>query len=67
MLLSESIQKGDVILIHFSCHGQQIEDLSGDEVDGLNEAIVCYGAPMDFTDGYKGSSMYWTMNLEIGF
>jgi hypothetical protein len=37
MLLSESIQKGDVILIHFSCHGQQIEDLSGDEADGLKK------------------------------
>ena len=38
--------KGDNVLIHFSSHGQQITDQNGDEADGLDEAIVCYGAPM---------------------
>lgn len=39
---------GDFIIIHFSGHGQQIEDLNGDEPDGLDEALVGYNAPMRF-------------------
>lgn len=37
-------QKGDVFYIHFSSHGEQIEDLNDDETDGLDEAIVTYNA-----------------------
>ncbi len=44
---------GDFIIIHFSCHGQQIEDLNGDEPDGLDEAIVGYNAPMRFPSNGK--------------
>jgi len=40
--------QGDFIIIHFSGHGQQIEDLNGDEPDGLDEALVGYNAPMHF-------------------
>ena len=29
--LSNSCRKGDVVYIHFSCHGQPFEDLDGDE------------------------------------
>lgn len=39
---------GDFIIIHFSGHGQQIEDLNGDEPDGLDEALVGYNAPIRF-------------------
>lgn len=39
-------RKGDVVCIHFSSHGQQITDNNGDEPDGLDEAIVGYGAPV---------------------
>jgi len=35
---------GDVVVIHISSHGSQIEDDNGDEADGLDEAIVPYGA-----------------------
>lgn len=35
---------GDLIYIHFSCHGQPVEDLNGDEQDGWDEAIVPYDA-----------------------
>ncbi len=34
----------DIVFIHFSSHGVQLEDDNGDEVDGLDEAIVPYGA-----------------------
>lgn len=36
--------RGDIVVIHFSSHGEQIEDDNGDEVDGLDECIVPYGA-----------------------
>lgn len=42
--LIDKVHTGDVVLIHFSCHGEQIEDDNGDEVDGLDEAIVAYDA-----------------------
>lgn len=45
----DATQKGDVVLIHFSSHGRQVEDLYGDEEDGLDESIVCYDAPVYLT------------------
>jgi hypothetical protein len=35
---------GDIAFIHISSHGVQLEDDNGDEADGLDEAIVPYGA-----------------------
>ena len=46
--LISSSGPGDIIVIHFSTHGQQLEDDGDDEVDGLDEAIVPYGAAMSF-------------------
>src|SRR5687768_17578678 len=42
--LSETAGAGDVVVIHFSSHGQQLEDDGDDEMDKLDEAIVPYGA-----------------------
>jgi hypothetical protein len=42
--LVRSVKSGDIVVIHFSSHGQQIEDDNNDEIDGLDEAIVPYGA-----------------------
>ena len=37
--------KGDVVVIHISAHGQQLEDDNeNEEADGLDESIVPYGA-----------------------
>ncbi len=48
-------QKGDKIVIHYSGHGQQLEDLNGDEDDKLDEAIVPYDAPSeDISKKYRG-------------
>lgn len=42
-------KKGDIVYIHFSTHGQPVEDLNGDEEDGWDEAIV----PIDAYKIYK--------------
>ena len=42
--LIAEVNSGDVVVIHFSSHGEQIEDDNGDEMDGLDEVIVPYGA-----------------------
>jgi hypothetical protein len=51
--LARNAVPGDIIVIHFSSHGQQLEDDGDDEMDRLDEAIVPYGAiysnnPVDF-------------------
>jgi metacaspase-1 len=35
---------GDIVMIHFSSHGEQVEDLNGNKPDGLEESIVSYEA-----------------------
>lgn len=42
--LTELSKPGDAVVIHFSSHGQQLEDDGDDEMDRLDEAIVPYGA-----------------------
>ena len=42
--LIDHSKANDIVFIHFSSHGVQLEDDNGDEVDGLDEAIVPYGA-----------------------
>lgn len=37
-------QAGDIVVFHFSGHGQQVTDTNGDELDGLDEALVPYDA-----------------------
>lgn len=45
----KTTKKGDIVYLHFSTHGQPVEDLNGDEVDGWDEAIV----PIDAFKLYK--------------
>lgn len=52
--LARSVNEGDLVYIHISSHGQQITDNNGDELDGLDEAIVTYYAPMNYVEGYMG-------------
>lgn len=48
-------KKGDIAYIHFSTHGQPIEDLNGDEADGWDEAIVPIDAYKIYRKGvYEG-------------
>ena len=48
-LFVDKTKKGDIVYLHFSTHGQPIEDLNGDEEDGWDEAIV----PIDAFKMYK--------------
>ena len=48
-------KKGDIVYIHFSTHGQPVEDLNGDETDGWDEAIVPIDAYKIYRKGiYEG-------------
>ena len=55
--LQSEADSGDIIYIHFSCHGQPVEDLDGDEEDGWDESIVPYDAwKTPITGVYDGSN-----------
>lgn len=45
----KNTKKGEIIYLHFSTHGQPVEDIDGDEEDGWDEAIV----PIDAYKLYK--------------
>ena len=45
----DKVKKGGIVYLHFSAHGQPIEDLNGDEEDGWDESIV----PIDAYKIYK--------------
>ena len=36
LMMAETAEKGDIVYIHFSGHGQQMRDRNGDEADGLD-------------------------------
>ena len=42
--LEKECKQGDLVYIHFSMHGQPVEDTSRDESDGWDEALVPYDA-----------------------
>ena len=53
--LVNECNKGDMVYIQFSGHGQAVEDMSGDETDGWDEAIIPYDAMMQYKLGiYEG-------------
>jgi len=53
-----TVNKGDVLVIHYSGHGQQVMDKGRkDEVDGLDESLVPYDAPVRYKKGeYEGEN-----------
>ena len=56
--LARETEGGDVIVIHYSGHGHRITNDDPDrdeEIDGLDEVLVPYGAPAEFYEGYDGS------------
>lgn len=48
-LFTNKTRKGDIVYLHFSAHGQPVEDVNGDEEDGWDEAII----PIDAYKIYK--------------
>lgn len=59
--LKDSSKPGDIVAIHISAHGEQIEDDNEDEVDGLDESIVSWGAlsPRVSTDFHRDQAAYF--------
>lgn len=49
---TKQIGPKDIVVIHISAHGSQIQDISKDEIDGFDESIVTYNAilPKHSTD-----------------
>ncbi len=48
-------KKGDIVYLHFSTHGQPVEDQDGDEEDGWDESIVPIDAYKIYRKGvYEG-------------
>ena len=43
-LLASQSERGDIVYIHFSGHGQQMKDVHNDEKDGLDECWIPYDA-----------------------
>lgn len=57
VLFTNKTKKGDVVYLHFSTHGQPVEDLNGDEEDGWDEAIVPIDAYKIYRKGvYEGGN-----------
>lgn len=55
--LNAVLQPGDMLYLHFSCHGQLVEDLNGDEEDGWDEALIPYDAEKCYRAGiYEGEN-----------
>ncbi len=54
--LKNKVSEGDVVVIHYSGHGQQIFDDNEDEIDGLDEAIVPYDAFVKYSYNYTGQN-----------
>lgn len=53
--LTNRCQRGDVVYIHFSGHGQQVTDVNGDEwPDSLDEAWIPYDAYLTYGKKDKG-------------
>ena len=54
---SQKCKSGDIVYLHFSCHGQPFEDYDGDESDGWDEALVAFDALKEYRQGkYAGEN-----------
>ena len=61
-------EEGDIFFIHFSGHGQQVVDNDGDELDGLDEAIVPFDSPLKYVKGvYEGENLIRDEEMGIIF
>ncbi|TGV04839.1 caspase family protein [Flavivirga rizhaonensis] len=55
--LQSKIKLGDIVVIHYSAHGQQIFDDNGEEIDGKDESIIPYDAFAEYLPGrYEGQN-----------
>lgn len=54
----KKLNKGDILMIHYSGHGQQIADNNGDESDDMDEAIVPHDAMASYSYNYEGENHF---------
>lgn len=54
--IKSKLAAGDILVVHFSMHGQQVFDDNGDELDNLDESLVPYNARAKYSDAYKGEN-----------
>lgn len=65
---SSSLKSGDIVYLHFSCHGQPVEDRDGDEADGWDEAIIPVDAPKVYSrNKYEGENHITDDELNLFF
>ena len=63
--LANKSQTGDTVYLHFSCHGQPVEDTNGDEKDGWDESLIPIDAEMLYRKGiYEGDNHITDDELE---
>ena len=55
-VLRSKTEAGDIIVIHYSGHGQQIFDDNEDEADAKDESLVPYDAFARYNNNYKGDN-----------
>ena len=66
--LQRKCRAGDIVYIHFSCHGQPFEDFNGDENDGWDEALIPVDAPKNYKKGaYEGKNHITDDELNLYF
>ena len=46
--LTKQCNKGDIVYVHFSGHGQRVTDVDGDDNDGWDESWIPYDAYRDY-------------------
>ncbi len=57
--LIQQSKPSDIVYVHFSGHGQPVEDYDGDEADGWDEAFVPYDAGDKYIAGqYEGDKHF---------
>lgn len=62
-LFANNTKKGDIVYLHFSTHGQPVEDLNGDEDDGWDESIVPIDAYKIYKKGIYDGNKHLTDDL----
>lgn len=60
---TNNTKKGDIVYLHFSTHGQPVEDLNGDEDDGWDESIVPIDAYKIYKKGIYEGNKHFTDDL----
>lgn len=61
--LVKKTNPGDIVYIHFSGHGQAIEDEDGDETDGWDESFIPYDAQRIYRKGVYAGEKHLTDDI----